>query len=165
MGWTVYVLKCPEGNVRYVGVTRHSLERRLSQHMREAKANKTYRHRWLNSLTAPPKIEMIETTGDWDEAERRWIKYYRDCGARLVNGNEGGKTMSHATRLCGSYPAIRKVLRNVEGALRAVKKSGRSTDRVEECLAKIHSAIDRVRARGPESMKDFDRKVAIWMES
>lgn len=61
-----------------------------------AKGGRTHKQRWLFSLLTIgllPQMEALESgTGDgWQEAERRWIAFYRAKGAALVNGTEGGE--------------------------------------------------------------------------
>jgi hypothetical protein len=45
------------------------------------------------SIGLEPQIEAIESGAgnDWAEAERRWIKFYRNAGARLSNTTDGGE--------------------------------------------------------------------------
>lgn len=90
----IYVLKDPEtGEVRYVGKTTQSLEKRLYGHLREK--NKTYKCNWINSLqkkNLQPIIESIEKASyeTWAECEMYWIQFYKELGAKLVNSNAGG---------------------------------------------------------------------------
>lgn len=56
---------------------------------------KGHRRNWIGSLLAKgcrPTITLAgEYDGDGSAEERAWIKYFRDDGAVLVNGTEGGE--------------------------------------------------------------------------
>jgi hypothetical protein len=95
--WRIYVLMNPRTRVvRYVGCTTRALQSRLRAHICESmKSQKTHKSRWIMSLLRSglsPQLEVIETgSGDgWQDAERRWISYYRSIGANLANGTDGG---------------------------------------------------------------------------
>ena len=92
----IYVLKCPEGNIRYVGKT-NSPKKRLSSHIREAKKGKGRRHvlNWIHSLLSKsliPSMEIIEvcTEENWQEREKYWVEYYRSIIPNLCNNADGG---------------------------------------------------------------------------
>ena len=92
----IYVLKCPEGNIRYVGKT-NSPKKRLSSHISEAKKGKGRRHvlNWVHSLLSKsliPSMEIIEvcTEENWQEREKYWVEYYRNIIPNLCNNADGG---------------------------------------------------------------------------
>lgn len=92
----IYVLKCPEGNIRYVGKT-NSPKKRLSSHISEAKKGKGRRHvlNWIHSLLSKslkPSMEIIERCNEsnWQEKERYWVEYYRNVIPNLCNNADGG---------------------------------------------------------------------------
>lgn len=92
----IYVLKCPEGNIRYVGKT-NSPKKRLSSHISEAKKGKGRRHvlNWIHSLlykSLIPSMEIIEvcTEENWQEREKYWVEYYRSIIPNLCNNADGG---------------------------------------------------------------------------
>lgn len=91
----IYALADPRtGEVRYVGMTVRSLKVRLRDHLRAMKRD-DYRTRWIRSLrSAGVKPEMNELeivpVEDRCAAEQRWISFYRQQGARLVNATNGG---------------------------------------------------------------------------
>lgn len=96
--YKLYVLRHPETmEIRYVGVTKHSLERRLSSHICDK--SKTYKTNWIKSLKnqgLKPVIELVtsyDTKEEVFKAEIQCIRLYRGCGKNLVNigiGGEGG---------------------------------------------------------------------------
>lgn len=95
--WSVYVLRDPRNlDIRYVGVT-HRLKTRLFDHIQQARRkDPTYRSNWIRSLLAGglrPLVEIVEQGfGEaWKEAERTWIRHYRNTGARLTNLTDGGE--------------------------------------------------------------------------
>lgn len=98
----IYLLKCPiTQEVRYVGKTIKSLNRRLSDHL-WAK-NKSHKTSWIISLTKQnlkPLIELIEIVEEtvWQEREIYWIKFYKDLGANLCNHTIGGEGQHGAKR-------------------------------------------------------------------
>lgn len=96
----IYRLKDPITlEVRYVGKTVSSLEKRLGEHISYSKKGKTHRDNWIKSLPDRPIIELIEECDDsiWEERERYWITYYK---ARLTNHTDGGEGM------LGNIPSI-----------------------------------------------------------
>lgn len=94
----IYLLLDPRTEeIRYVGKTKFSLEKRLKDHLAFIKySNQTRVYQWIKSLLKlglKPKIVLIELATDenWEEAETRWIKYIRSVkGKRLTNHAAGG---------------------------------------------------------------------------
>lgn len=82
------------GCSRYIGITKKSLSKRLSEHLTEARKSKKNVHRlnWLRSLEEPPNIELLESVlpSDCDAREQYWISLFQDYGSNLVNSNGGG---------------------------------------------------------------------------
>ena len=92
----IYVLKCPEGNIRYVGKTDNP-KKRLSSHISEAKKGKGRRHvlNWIHSLLSEslkPSMEIIEICDEsnWQERDKYWVEYYRNIIPNLCNNADGG---------------------------------------------------------------------------
>lgn len=112
---TIYCLRDPDTlEVRYVGKTRRSLKRRLSDHRCDKK--ESHRTHWFRSVLRRGKDPLIEAlelvVGEgWEERERYWIAEYRRRGARLVNqttGGEAGTRLDEATckRISDAQKAI-----------------------------------------------------------
>lgn len=92
----IYVLKCPKGNIRYVGKT-NNLKKRLYSHINEAKKGKGRRYvlNWIHSLlllNLKPSIEVIEEcdANNWQDREKYWVEYYRKLIPNLCNNADGG---------------------------------------------------------------------------
>jgi hypothetical protein len=79
--------------VRYVGYTTKDAERRLREHVCEARKLKCHRHKWIAKLAVEgrrPGLVVLETLSegdDWHERERFWIASFDG----LVNGTAGGE--------------------------------------------------------------------------
>lgn len=104
----IYALCCPlTGEVRYVGKTCGSLERRLRGHISEAtRYPHLHKSRWIRSLGsgARPEIRLLELVTDenWQERERYWIRQFQN----LTNSADGGagcppipKTADHVAKV------------------------------------------------------------------
>lgn len=92
----IYCLKCPEGNIRYIGKT-INLKRRLAGHIYEAKKHRGDRYvlNWIYSLLEKgkkPSIHLIEECdkNNWQEKERYWISFHRKVISNLCNSCDGG---------------------------------------------------------------------------
>lgn len=95
---TIYAILDPRNNeVRYIGKSSW-YQHRKSNHLREARKgnNTTHVYRWINSLLeqgiSPEFVELeyIPSDEDWVEAEKFWISYFKNLGARLCNHTLGG---------------------------------------------------------------------------
>ena len=87
----IYGLHHPEtGELRYVGKANH-VQKRLKSHLRDARRRNTPLYCWMRTLSAPPRIEVLEEVedADWKEAERRLVAQHRANG-RLLNLADGG---------------------------------------------------------------------------
>src|SRR4051812_29105550 len=98
--YSIYLLSCPEtGDPKYIGQAKNPVKR-FKQHCRTSNnLSNTKRCNWLNSLLRKdlkPIITVLESgLKCYDEAEKRWIKFYRDLGHDLTNGNAGGFDLEH----------------------------------------------------------------------
>src|SRR5262245_9482 len=92
----IYVLEDPfTGAARYIGKSNNPVKR-LERHLRESRASqRCLRHCWFKALQdcgVRPIMKILERCEEtrWVERERYWIAYYRDRGADLTNGTDGG---------------------------------------------------------------------------
>lgn len=92
----IYAL-CEPGTrkVRYIGKTSTTSKKRLSRHLHETIKLDTYMGRWLRLLRSHEKVPTLvvlkEVEGDGNDAEKRYIRYAKGLGMRLVNATEGGE--------------------------------------------------------------------------
>jgi len=98
MAVTIYTLSDPNtGEVRYVGKTQRPIKDRKSEHIYFAKKlNKTYSHRWINSLlknNQRPVFKVLDTceSKEWKLIEQYWISQFKDWGFDLTNHSVGGE--------------------------------------------------------------------------
>lgn len=92
----IYGVLAPNSHeYRYVGKT-VNLKDRIKSHKCDAFKFNTHKSRWFRKIYASgglPEFEVLEVVppgGDWEEAERRWIAYFRSFGLRLLNTTDGG---------------------------------------------------------------------------
>jgi len=89
----IYCLKCPIKNeIRYVGQTTRSIEKRLKEHKFKIEKRVNKRTNWLNQLR---KIDIINdlqilVLGEYDinildDMETKWIVFYLNEGCDLTN--------------------------------------------------------------------------------
>lgn len=80
--------------VRYVGITKATLARRLRGHMNKAAGGEsTHRSAWIRTLLAVglrPAMVVLEDSVD-SAREAYWIAFYRAGGADLTNATAGGE--------------------------------------------------------------------------
>lgn len=93
--WYIYALSDPRtSDIRYVGWSLNP-HKRLKAHINQAKRGGTHKSHWIQQLMAEglrPLMHIVESgTGDYEEAERRWIAYYKNQGYRLTNLTIGGE--------------------------------------------------------------------------
>jgi hypothetical protein len=93
---TVYGLaSSADGKIRYVGQTAGDLSVRHKGHLVSAKRfPQRHRSKWIKSVLADGELVtvfVIESDAVENEAEIRWISWYKRHGAQLVNGTDGGE--------------------------------------------------------------------------
>lgn len=99
--WFIYALIDPRtSEIRYVGKTQYqTVEVRFKQHLKDSANGKQYRvYRWmriLHNYGLIPTVLVLESGAGAgvDEAEKRWISWYRPWG-RLTNLTDGGEGSS-----------------------------------------------------------------------
>lgn len=122
----VYKLVGDGGLIRYIGITKKSLNHRLSAHMAEAKRSprNTHRLNWLRSLLQPPPIVLVEQVlSDPAVRETYWISLARSYGCGLVNTSDGGDGVRDASGATGA---------KISAALRGRKASPETRARMSE---------------------------------
>lgn len=137
---TVYGLASSLDDViRYVGQTSVSLETRRKWHISWTlkERDKSRRTAWIKSVLNGGhdlKISAIEVDAVLDEAEIRWIAYYRNLGHELVNltnGGDGGigipKTEEHKAKIAAAHKGSKKPWTSVRNRLGKGKPGHPST--------------------------------------
>lgn len=101
MNIKIYVLVDPRnGQIKYVGKTSGTLEKRLKHHFYNLhKGNNQHKRNWFNQLTKEglkPIIEIIDEVPneEWKFWEKYWISQIKTWGFNLVNHSEGGEGFS-----------------------------------------------------------------------
>lgn len=96
----IYGLVDPQTKeVRYIGKTIQTLNRRLYKHIYDSKyliESKTHKNNWIRKLTSlglKPEIILLEENinSDWSKIEIDYIKKYKELGCNLTNSTEGGE--------------------------------------------------------------------------
>jgi group I intron endonuclease len=92
----IYVLVDPDTlEIRYIGQTINSVEKRLQQHIGAAKrGKKSYLYNWIRKLlnkNKAPKIITIQNNAIFNESEKYWIQQYRNLDFNLLNLTDGGE--------------------------------------------------------------------------
>lgn len=94
--YKVYFLKDIEGNIRYVGITKKTVEQRLQRHIYETKFQSNHKSNWIKSMMINNQIPTIHLVEDNLEIEQAYLKeiYYIDRlrkeGTSLTNISPGG---------------------------------------------------------------------------
>jgi len=114
----IYTLSDPQSlQIRYVGVTKRVLSKRIREHVRDAKNGiKTHRCNWIRQILQSNKYPFIEIVDqvnecEWEFWEQYWISQFKQWGLSLVNktigggGTLGNKGWKHTTE---SKERIRK---------------------------------------------------------
>lgn len=99
----IYALLDPRvEEVRYVGKS-DDPDLRYIQHLSDSGG--TWKARWVRYLKTKglrPVLKILEEVREeeWEEAERRWISYYRENGCSLTNLTDGGNHFSFDLSVC-----------------------------------------------------------------
>lgn len=91
-----YIYKLSHNDVVfYIGKT-SDINRRLLEHLKEAKKQRNYKERHINKLLNDNKdiqISIIEEVdnGLEDDREKYWISHFKNIGVHIYNTSEGGE--------------------------------------------------------------------------
>lgn len=140
MQYLIYTLSSENDlkNIRYVGATSKTLNQRMYHHKYCAKSRRVQPvHKWMWSKMQENieiVIQSIEICDEntWQEAEKKWVTYYKDQGYNLLNISEGG---------CG---IITKEQRDIDGRQRSIdahKKQVCCIDPTTKKVIKVYNSI------------------------
>lgn len=96
----IYALLDNSG-IRYIGVTSHTLEKRLKEHLREKSSKNSYKINWIKKYKNEVKISLLFEGLTEEEAYKKeieLIKIYRENGFDLVNQSSGGEHSSSGVK-------------------------------------------------------------------
>lgn len=93
----IYALKEPDtGEIRYVGKS-YNVQMRFRKHLSSAFVRINRKTSWIRSLLnrgTKPELEILDEVPieHWQQWEVAWIEYFKESGAKLVNGTPGGES-------------------------------------------------------------------------
>lgn len=155
--------------IRYVGYTVRTPALRLKGHLNRADEAKkgtrvpTHHDLWLNTLSGPPLVEVLEITTEdsADERERFWIAYMRELGCDLTNKTDGGKGRlgekqsakeieKRAAKMRGRKQTPEQIKKSSE-ARRGKKRTAEARQKMRE--AKLGTRWSEARRAAEEALK------------
>jgi hypothetical protein len=88
----IYAFCDPYNYVMYIGVTTKKLKERLNWHLKDPTSQRLANwFKELSNIGQKPRIKLIENvdSNEWEDAERGWIRWFREQGD-LLNTDRGG---------------------------------------------------------------------------
>jgi NUMOD3 motif len=157
----IYALMEPDlVTVRYVGKTVDLHSRYLTHLCPNKNKRSTHKAKWVASLLrldqrpVMVELECVQPGGDWVEAERRWIAYYRELGFNLTNHTLGGEGATGAVRSADTRRKIGDAHRGrvvSDGTKAKISASNTGKQRTAEVRAR-QGESSRGRKHSPESI-------------
>jgi group I intron endonuclease len=103
--YKIYSLASSEfpDKIRYIGMTKHLLEKRLKQHIYDSKFICNHRQKWMNSVLEKKYtiiINLLEDNLTFLEAVKKeieLIKLYKQNDNKLTNSTDGGEGLHNPT--------------------------------------------------------------------
>lgn len=158
--YTLSSTRDPE-DIRYVGKTKQTLQRRLSQHLTDAKKSfklgikRNYNYNWImHELNEGYKILIIELDSvefkdgeDWKWLEQYWISQMKIWGFKLTNLTDGGDGNQNqhftkesielrASKIRG-IPRDEETKRKISEGLTGIKRSEETKKKVKESIIEL----------------------------
>lgn len=87
---TVYAICDQDGQIRYIGQTRTSVDVRIKYHLKK----NTPISRWMHNEMQAERNVIVETItdeGTWNVSEILWIERAKAIGHQLLNKTRGGE--------------------------------------------------------------------------
>ena len=106
INYKIYTLSDPDSKeIKYVGYTKNSLNKRLYQHLRDPKRGiKSHKASWINELDKngkKPLMQLIEENLTMKEALEKeifYIDFFKTKGYKLTNSTTGGDSYYEMTK-------------------------------------------------------------------
>ena len=158
----IYTLSDPRNpnEIRYVGKTKQTLSRRLTNHISDSKSRRYKLHtsNWIYSLLREgisPIIEELdsiecELKEDWADLEKYWISQMKCWGFKLTNLTDGGDGNQNQIF---SKEAIEKRAKKIKGiprdeeTKRKISESHKGKIKTEEHINNIRKSIIKKQGR------------------
>lgn len=155
-----------EDNIRYIGYSNQPWVREKS-HITESRQSKYHRHRWIQDvLKSGNNIKMIilRVISDIEkfQAEIDMIKLFKSLGAKLVNGNVGGRGGQSPTdearekvrlaKLGNTWNKGRKPSLKNREILRELAKSPKSKETIQKRVDKVKGKRSKKRILSDETI-------------
>lgn len=164
----IYALSDPRTNkMRYVGWCLN-MKQRLSQHI-SCEKDHTRKCRWVAALRAvgmKPTMELLAEVPleEWAEAERVWIKFFRDIGADLTNGTNGGDGTPGRINSLAHRRRISEANRGKIHTAKTRAKVSASLLGNKRCVGRICSAETRAKLSAATSKRYMknQNKEGLW---
>ncbi len=137
-------------NIRYIGITKQTLNARLCKHINISKQLKNYKDCWiqkhlkLNNTILITELENVSTEELAKQKEIFYIKYYRDLGNKLTNSTGGGDGLNLPSeetkkKLLGIIPWNKGKKHSIESREK-MSKAGKGKPKSKEHKEKIKKA-------------------------
>jgi len=153
MRTNIYGLYNELNEIRYIGKTGKSIERRALDHLENSiKGDTSHRGNWIRLMRIcgkRPIVKLIANVpGDGNEAERFYIAWFKMLGANLTNETEGGEGISgwhHDTETkkkiskASSERVRRPWTQEEKDRMRLIKLGQKHTKETREKISKNHS--------------------------
>lgn len=164
----IYGLFDSSGELRYVGQTVKSVEKRLREHLWPSCLKKAgHKNNWLKALLAKnerPSVQVLQVLGcvkDLTPAERYWISFFKAQGCRLVNDTSGGEGLRNPSpetraRMSASMkgrPSSRKGVKVSEETKEKLRQANLGKRASAETRAKISKAHIGKPCVNPEALR------------
>lgn len=148
-------------DIRYIGKTKESLKKRLSNHIAQAKRNDNigysynYNSNWINKELRDDfniiikEIDFI-LDNDWEYLEQYWISQFKTWGYKLTNLTEGGDGNKNQIQTEEANKKRSQKLKNIPRPLEIRKKISKSNmGKVlsEDTKEKVRKSIVKLQGR------------------
>lgn len=154
----IYALKCPKGEIRYIGKSTNP-SARLRSHISRAKSGETkhYAANWIRSLLSQgqtPSVEVILEIPEgepWEPYEIRMIAEFKAQGHRLTNSTGGGD---------GFFDVSPEAIAKRVAAHRLVRMQPGYSERISAIMKEVRSCPEFREKMSARLMKTWQDEVS-----